>query len=267
MKKTTYILAGLLLAGLLLAGGMPFWMLMEERVGNALEFVGDEVAKPLAPFHSVYVVNRADTLPPSPQLWLEGFPVRVKASETPDGSLHYPKGLESFLSAEVQDSVLYIGFDFSKIAFDNKRYSNRCPTLGLHCEALTLCLPSGVDRFVGEMSGQDVSFSGIRCDTFSISAQGDVVLNGCSFGSLHADVAGLTLNSGSIDDLYLNIDQIYSTRIDTERFRLKTEHFSGSGSCSYTLAPGESREVLWEPLGEDASLDLKMQQPARVELR
>ena len=53
MKKTTYIMIGLLLAGMLLAGGVSLWvpLLMSERGNDVLVLEGDEVLKSLPAFH------------------------------------------------------------------------------------------------------------------------------------------------------------------------------------------------------------------------
>lgn len=268
MKKTTYIMIGLLLAGFLLVGGVLFWvpLLVSEEGNNVLVLEGDEVLKPLPPFRTVYVVHRPDTLPPLPELSFEEMPLRVEASEEAGGSLRYPKDLEPFVSAEVQDSVLYIAFDFSRIALD-ERYKDAY-ILKLDCGMLGLCLPSNATKLVDEMGGHDVELYNLERDTFSVNTSGNVVANYCHFGSLHAEVLGLELSSGSIDDLYLNIEQLFGISINVDQCSIGTEHLSGRyGNCSYAVSPDECREVRWEPLDEDASLDLRLQQPARVELK
>lgn len=266
MKKTTYILIGLLLAGLLLAGGVSLWvpLLMSERGNDVLVLEGDEVLKSLPAFHTVYVVHRSDTLPPSPDLAFGEMPLRVEASESAGGSLRYPKDMEPFVSADVQDSVLYIAFDFSRAVLD-ERYKGAY-TLKPVCKMLGLCLPRNAVKLVDEMQGHNVELYNLERDTFSVATAGTVVANYCHFGSLHADVLGLELSSGAIDDLYLNVEQLFGISVDVAQFSIGTEHLSGrNGICSYTVSPGECREVLWNPLDEDASLDLRLQQPARVE--
>ena len=268
MKKTTYIMIGLLLAGLLLAGGVSVWvpLLMSERGNGVLVLEGGEVLEPLPPFHTVYVVHRPDTLPPSPDLAFGEMPLRVEASEDAGGSLRYPRDMEPFLSADVRDSVLYIAFDFSKALLDG-RYKD-VYTLKLDCRMLGLCLPPNTIRLVDEIEGHKVELYNLERDTFSITTAGSVVANYSRFGSLYADVFGLELSSGTIDDLYLDIEQLFGIAIDTAQFSIGTEHLRGRyGNCSYAVSPGECREVRWEPLDEDASLNLRLQQPARVELK
>ena len=268
MKKTTYIMIGLLLAGMLLAGGVSLWvpLLMSERGNDVLVLEGDEVLKSLPPFHTVYVVHRSDTLPPSPDLAFWEMPLRVEASEGAGGSLRYPKDMEPFLSADVQDSVLYIAFDFSRAALD-ERYKDAY-TLKLACKMLGLCLPRNAVKLVDEIEGHNVELCNLERDTFSVTTSGTVVANYCHFGSLHANVSGLELSSGAVDDLYLNIEQLFGIAINAAQFSIDTEHLRGRyGNCSYTVSPGECRKVLWEPLDGDASLDLRLQQPARVEFK
>ena len=77
----------------------------------------------------------------------------------------------------------------------------------------------------------------------------------------------LDLVNGSVDHLYLNLDELYSFEVKTDSFRIDTEYLSGSKNVDFQADPQECRRILWNPLSEKAKLNLKMKNPSEILLR
>ena len=75
------------------------------------------------------------------------------------------------------------------------------------------------------------------------------------------------MNSGSVDRLYLNLDGLYNFKVETDSFRIDTEYLSGSRNVDFQADPQECRRILWNPLSENAKLNLKIKNPSEILLR
>lgn len=76
----------------------------------------------------------------------------------------------------------------------------------------------------------------------------------------------LHLNSGTVRNLYLNLDEIADWDVNTGSFHIDTEHLSGSRYHRCLLQKNECRRVFWTPLKDDASLSVELKQAVKIEV-
>ena len=81
-----------------------------------------------------------------------------------------------------------------------------------------------------------------------------------------AQAQSLHLNSGTVRNLYLNLDEIADWDVNTGSFHIDTEHLSGSRYHRCLLQKNECRRVFWTPLKDDASLSVELKQAVKIEV-
>ena len=91
-------------------------------------------------------------------------------------------------------------------------------------------------------------------------------LEDCHVTALAAQAQSLHFNSGTVRNLYLNLDEIADWDVNTGSFHIDTEHLSGSRYHRCLLQKNECRRVFWTPLKDDASLSVELKQAVKIEV-
>ena len=196
--------------------------------------------------------------------------LKVTSADTAAGSFFYVADIEEFMDFQSQGDTLDIVFSFPPEKLKKKMPQGEIPSyFNLQAEPLELRLPESVEYLKGEVFDA-VELQDLQRDSLAIDfsdGPATVFVQNSHFRALSALSRQLCLNSGSVDHLYLNLDELYSFEVKTDSFRIDTEYLSGSKNVDFQADPQECRRILWNPLSEKAKLNLKMKNPSEILLR
>lgn len=275
MKRTTYIILGVLLA--LLAGmsaTIIYWGTHSGSVSDmTIRLEGEERMRPLPVckvirFRMDRMLHKQggnDEL--NYYLAVNNIRLKVTSADTAAGSFFYVADIEEFMDFQSQGDTLDIVFSFPPEKLKKKMPQGKIPSyFNLQAEPLELRLPESVEYLKGEVFDA-VELQDLQRDSLFIDfsdGPATVFVQNSHFRALSALSRQLCLNSGSVDHLYLNLDELYSFEVKTDSFRIDTEYLSGSRNVDFQADPQECRRILWNPLSENAKLNLKMKNPSEI---
>ena len=278
MKRTTYVILGVLLA--LLAGMSATIIYWGTHSGSASDMTvrleGEERVRPLPAckvirFRMDRMLHKQDGNDElNYYLSVNNIRLKVTSADTVAGSLFYVADIEEFMDFQSQGDTLDIVFSFPPEKLKKKMPHGKIPSyFNLQAEPLELRLPESVECLKGEVFDA-VELQDLQRDSLAIDfsdGPATVFVQNSHFRALSALSRQLCLNSGSVDHLYLNLDELYSFEVKTDSFRIDTEYLSGSKNVDFQADPQECRRILWNPLSEKAKLNLKMKNPSEILLR
>jgi len=278
MKRTTYVILGVLLA--LLAGmsaTIIYWGTHSGSVSDmTVRLEGEEQVRPLPAckvirFRMDRMLHKQDGNDElNYYLSVNNIRLKVTSADTVAGSLFYVADIEEFMDFQSQGDTLDIVFSFPPEKLKKKMPHGKIPSyFNLQAEPLELRLPESVECLKGEVFDA-VELQDLQRDSLAIDfsdGPATVFVQNSHFRALSALSRQLCLNSGSVDHLYLNLDELYSFEVKTDSFRIDTEYLSGSKNVDFQADPQECRRILWNPLSEKAKLNLKMKNPSEILLR
>lgn len=278
MKRTTYVILGVLLA--LLAGmsaTIIYWGTHSGSVSDmTIRLEGEERMRPLPvckvirfqmdktlykydgknDFHYYFTLNNAHLI--------------VTPADTATGSFSYAADMEEFMSFKAHGDTLDVVFSFPPEELQKRMPEGKIvPSFILRTSPFSLRLPESVECLNGEML-YAVELQDLQRDSLDIDfsdSPATVFVQNSRFRALSVLARQLDLVSGSVDHLYLNLDELYSFEVKTDSFRIDTEYLSGSRNADFQADPQECRRILWNPLSEKAKLNLKMKNPSEILLR
>lgn len=275
MKRTTYVILGVLLA--LLAGMSATIIYWGTHSGSASDMTvrleGEERMRPLPACKGIrFRMDRMlhkqggnDEL--NYYLAVNNIRLKVTSADTATGSFFYVADIEEFMDFQSQGDTLDIVFSFPPEKLKKKMPQEKIPSyFNLQAEPLELRLPESVEYLKGEVFDV-VELQDLQRDSLFIDfsdGPATVFVQNSHFRALSALSRQLCLNSGSVDRLYLNLDELYSFEVTTDSFRIDTEYLSGSRNVDFQADPQECRRILWNPLSENAKLNLKMKNPSEI---
>lgn len=278
MKRTTYVILGVLLA--LLAGMSATIIYWGTHSGSASDMIvrleGEERMRPLPAckvirFRMDRMLHKQggnDEL--NYYLAVNNIRLKVTSADTATGSFFYVADIEEFMDFQSQGDTLDIVFSFPPEKLKKKMPQGEIPSyFNLQAEPLELRLPESVEYLKGEVFDA-VELQDLQRDSLAIDfsdGPATVSVQNSHFRALSALSRQLCLNSGSVDRLYLNLDGLYNFKVETDSFRIDTEYLSGSRSVDFQADPQECRRILWNPLSENAKLNLKIKNPSEILLR
>lgn len=275
MKRTTYVILGVLLA--LLAGMSATIIYWGTHSGSASDMTvrleGEERMRPLPAckvirFRMDRMLHKQggnDEL--NYYLAVNNIRLKVTSADTATGSFFYVADIEEFMDFQSQGDTLDIVFSFPPEKLKKKMPQGKIPSyFNLQAEPLELRLPESVEYLKGEVFDA-VELQDLQRDSLFIDfsdGPATVFVQNSHFRALSALSRQLCLNSGSVDHLYLNLDELYSFEVKTDSFRIDTEYLSGSRNVDFQADPQECRRIIWNPLSENAKLNLKMKNPSEI---
>ena len=278
MKRTTYVILGVLLA--LLAGmsaTIIYWGTHSGSVSDmTVRLEGEEQVRPL-PACKVIRFQMDKTLYKydgredfTYYLTLNNVHLIVTPADTATGSFSYAADMEEFMSFKAHGDTLDVVFSFPPEELQKRMPEGKIvPSFILRTSPFSLRLPESVECLNGEML-YAVELQDLQRDSLDIDfsdSPATVFVQNSRFRALSVLARQLDLVSGSVDHLYLNLDELYSFEVKTDSFRIDTEYLSGSRNADFQADPQECRRILWNPLSEKAKLNLKMKNPSEILLR
>ena len=278
MKRTTYVILGVLLA--LLAGMSVTIIYWGTHSGSASDMTirleGEERVRPLPACKvirfqmdkTLYKYDGRDDF--TYYFTLNNAHLIVTPADTATGSFSYAADMEEFMSFKAHGDTLDVVFSFPPEELQKRMPEGKIvPSFILRTSPFSLRLPESVECLNGEML-YAVELQDLQRDSLAIDfsdSPATVFVQNSHFRALSALSRQLCLNSGSVDHLYLNLDELYSFEVKTDSFRIDTEYLSGSKNVDFQADLQECRRILWNPLSENAKLNLKIKNPSEILLR
>ncbi len=278
MKRTTYIILGVLLTLLAgMSGTIIYWGTHSGSVSDmTIRLEGEERMRPLPvckvirfqmdktlykydgknDFHYYFTLNNAHLI--------------VTPADTATGSFSYAADMEEFMNFKAHGDTLDVVFSFPPEELRKRMPEGKiAPSFIIKTAPLSLRLPEGVECLKGDLFDA-VELQDLQRDSLAIDfsdSPATVFVQNSRFRALSALSRQLHLNSGSVDRLHLNLDELYSFKVETDSFRIDTEYLSGSEAVDFLANPKECRHILWNPLSKDARLHLSMENRSEILLR
>lgn len=278
MKRTTYIILGVLLA--LLAGmsaTIIYWGTHSGSVSDmTVRLEGEEQVRPLPACKvirfqmdkTLYKYDGKDDF--TYYFTLNTAHLIVTPADTATGSFSYAADMEEFMSFETNGDTLDVVFSFPPEELRKRMPEGKiAPSFIIKTAPLSLRLPESVECLRGDLFDA-VELQDLQRDSLAVDfsdSPATVFVQNSRFRALSALSRQLHLNSGSVDRLHLNLDELYSFKVETDSFRIDTEYLSGSEAVDFLANPKECRHILWNPLSKDARLHLNMENRSEILLR
>ena len=278
MKRTTYVILGVLLA--LLAGmsaTIIYWGTHSGSVSDmTVRLEGEERVRPLPACKvirfqvdkTLYKYDGRDDF--TYYFTLNTAHLIVTPADTATGSFSYASDMEEFMSFKAHGDTLDVVFSFPPEELQKRMPEGKIvPYLILQTSPFSLRLPESVECLNGEVL-YAVELQDLQRDSLAIDfsdSPATVFVQNSRFRALSVLARQLDLVSGSVDHLYLNLDELYSFEVKTDSFRINTEYLSGSRNADFQADPQECRRILWNPLSKNAKLNLKIKNPSEILLR
>lgn len=271
MKRTTYIIFGMLLAGLVVViGCVCYGTLHTMKWNDSFLYVeGEMKTVQLPPCKVVKLIAERDVIETRKNgkiieirmPFFRNLPLNVSQAETGNGTFTYASDMDKFMALQSSGDTLFITVNFPSDKLEEKY--RKLQLLNVFSKAMELSLPAGVQSITSNLENQQTTFRDFNRDTLSVS-MGEVAIENCRFRALSANRGNLNFHSGEVQNLHLHLDKIHSWQVNTDSFHINTEYLYASGYQNCFLQEGECREVIWMPQSKDATLNIEMKQPARI---
>lgn len=263
MKRTTYILIGLLAFGLVAMCGIMLYIYAfhTETRQFRMEIGGETKTVSLSPCRvlELRLQNPFYHGAEEPAVYFQDVPLYVRPAEEQEGTLSFAGEMEQFIDIRQNQDTVCVLFHFPKDRLA-EAYQHT-PFINLSSWGIELHLPSDTQSILSSLTDQTAFIEGLRSDTLSLQMAGHVHVNDCQFGALYAERTSMELHSGCVDRLHLLTDNMKWT-VHMDAFSIGTEYLSGYHT-KHIYQDGSGRMV-WTPLGEDAALLLRLDKAAEV---
>ncbi|WP_455591983.1 hypothetical protein [Bacteroides sp.] len=254
MKRTTYILIGILISLLVLLVAGVFYLSMQKPDSDLYTLtLPDKMAQ--AELNGVRAVKlyAGD----SPKVWLEGACVNIVPSTDGKNKVAYPES--AHLKVTQEADTLVICLDLSNYNLPKQKRNYIVPALQANSLQLTIEADANLAYLSNVIPGMHTKISGVQLDSLNTYTQGEGLrLDSCNIRSLRVDGnrASFVANKSTISHLYLDLDVLNNWHVDA--CDIDTEYLTGSGKHRNNLQKGECRRMLWTPKTEGAELNVTL---------
>lgn len=265
MKRTTYIIIGMLFAGAILVIGtltsiFSTGITWEE---SFLDIKGERTSKQMPECRVVHLMSKVEAKDLEERyVSFDQTTLKIGPTDSLTGSLTYTSELNNYMEWKTAGDTLQIYFSFptDKLAPQYQKMK----WLRVRSEAIQMNIPQGVEEIISENYNMHTQFADLSRDSLAFKTQGTTIINDCQIKFLSAKAPTLHFQSGQVDSLYLNLDFITEWTVDSDSFHIDTEHLSGSYEPNCYLQKNECRQVRWTPLSGKAQLHIKLKEKARI---
>lgn len=277
MKRTTYIILGMLLAGVVAMGGFIIYIYNHGTVidENTFNIAGTQKSVALPHCKAIKLVmaetldlsNKTDNSESRIKRWVtfNDVPLIVSPSDSSSGHFTYISGLDRYMVMHAVGDTLVIALNFDSAKQDETEQSSYW--MNIHAGQMSLTLPPRVQLLTATLPDQKVTLRGFKQDSLSIVTNSEGFVEQSHFGALTIKGNKWSLNSGAVNNLHLSLDGMEDWSVNTDSFRIDTEYLSGAGDrLEATLQKGECRRAVWQPQSENASLKLKLKEAAEIKV-
>lgn len=262
MKRTTYILIGLLVSGLLVIVAAIILMAWagEKRKRSEIFFENEQVQMDLNGVHVVNVFVSQANATVTKRIIMDGEMEITSSSASGKEQISFPKGERVHVTQK--NDTLSIELDFNAASIPGEvRDNDYIFANGFHIQMALDSLTS----IITYAEGIKVNLRDIETDSLFIwSNHQEILLDSCRFRSF--DLAGYAVSchakNSKIENYYLNLDGI--RRWTFENTEVGTEYLTGSGHHTNDLQRGECRRVMWTPMNKEAQLQVTIREKSEI---
>ena len=272
MKRTTYIILGMLLAGLVVICGGIFYTstLFTDWNDGFMNIAGEQKTVQLPECRVVQLTADRDVIATSndgetKEIRMVAFnelSLSVRPIQTTNGTFTYTSDMDKYMTMSMSGDTLHIVFNFSKEKLEKKFQD--MSWLNVRSKEMILALPADIQRITSNLTSQQVSFENLDCDTLSFAVENRATIENCRFRALHVINGNLNFDSGEVKDLHLRLDNIHSWHVNKESFSIDTEYLYAHGNPRCTIEKGECRQVIWMPQSSGATLNINLREAAKI---
>lgn len=264
MKRTTYILIGLFVAGLcVLVGGMfVIYGLGRPYFSNQLVLEGELVTKELPAFRVIWL-TQTEMNTEERSVWLANSLLEVQPSKAGKNTFSCSKKVNEYLKVTVAEDTLKVLFDYplDKLSqeFKDSKY------VGLSIGNMQLNMKQDVECIINDIYMQKMVLKNLEKDSLSINTSNSVLVDSCCFAALRIIRSGrdVDFQSGSINNLYLDLNMMDNWSVNTEKCHIDTEYLTGH-NANVQLQKGECKRMLWIPKNDNSKLNVTLTEKACV---
>lgn len=262
MKRTTYILLGILVSGLVvIIAGIVILSMTVGQTKYGISFYGERIEQELSGVRAVRVFVNKGEVSKSKRILMTGE-MNVTASSVPGkGRISYPKS--ECLNVTQKEDTLFVEFDFNAHSIPPKYQDDKWLFVNDVC--MDLVMDSTLNSIVTDADNLKLNLKNIRADSLLVRAyQQTVLLDSCQFRSF--DFGGFSFDfhakNSKIENYYLNLDGVRNWTF--ENTEIGTEYLTGSGKHFNDLQKGECRRVIWTPGYKGADLKITLREKAEI---
>lgn len=261
MKRTTYILIGILVLGLLVLLAFVFYVSVAgNKPKEDKELFPESVSMDATGVHTVkFRLDKENVyIPLLGRLW-------VKPGQGETKTFSYPKGASKYFTVEREKDTLFVSFRYDEKLFSDKKGEYELPTRGLK---FNLEADSTLNLIYNNVGGLGVALSNLTLDSLSVRTMfQSFLVDSCRFRALNTEVfsGSFDVYRSTIRDLHINLNGIENWRV--EKCDIDTEYLSGDYKHQCELPRGECRQMFWIPRNKDAELRVTLKTEARVLLQ
>lgn len=272
MKRTTYIIFGMLLAGLVVVIGGAFYFAMNtsEWGDIPMSVKGEKKTVELPDCKVVQLVAERDIFIGTDgrneirMLDFNNAPLKVRQAQSGANTFTYASDMDKYMTLKTMGDTLRIVFKFSEDKLDEKY--QKMLWLNVDTEEMAMDLSDDVQFIANVLGNQKMSVEGFNRDSLSIAMKGYATITDCNFKALTVSNGAWLFNTGKADNLHLHLDGIRSWEVNGSSFQVDTEYLYAFNRQNCTLEKGEARQVIWKPQLKNASLNIELKEAARVVL-
>lgn len=262
MKRTTYIMIGMLISGLaVIVMGVVFLAVTGEKHSDSIiSLNGERTEMKLNNVHVVKAFIKRETEEQS-RMVLGGEMTVTTTAETGKGTFSYPKS--KYLNVSQINDTLFVVLDLAKYGIPER--TKNTFFVYMNDFNVQLSADSTLTGITSHLNGVRLKLKDIKTDSMSVCTSGqEVLLDSCRFRSF--DISGLGFEfravNSKIENYYMNLDNVRSWTF--ENTEVGTQYLSGSEHHRNELQKGECRRVIWNPLTKDAQLFVVLRDKADI---
>ena len=229
MKRTTYILIGLFVAGLcVLVGGMfMIFCLGRPYISNQLNLQGEQITKEV-PACRVVWLTQTRLYTPERNVWLANSLLEVQPSKEGKNLFSCSKKVNDYLKMTVMGDTLKILLDYSLDQLPQEFKKSKF--MGMNIGDMRLDMTQDVECIINDINSQNIGFK-------------------------HLEKDSLDFQSGTINNLYLNLGMMGNWSVNVEKCHIGTEYLTAH-YANVQLQKGECERMIWIPEKNDSKLNV-----------
>jgi len=258
MKRTTYILIGLFVAGIcVLVGGMfMIFCLGRPYISNQLDLQGEQLTKEV-PACRVIWLAQTEMCTQERNVWLANSLLEVQPSKDGKNQLSCSKKVNDYLKMTVMGDTLKVLLDYQLDQLLQEFKESRF--VGMNIGDMRLDITQDVECIINDIRSQKIGLKHLVKDSLSIDTSNSMVVDSCDFAALQVIRSGRNVDfqSGTINNLYLNLGMMDNWSVDVEKCHIGTEYLTAH-NASVRLQKGECERMIWLPEKNDSKLKVSL---------
>lgn len=268
MKRTTYILIGLLVAGfcVLIGGMLTMYFTAEPYNPKSFNMQGERLTKELPSFRVIWLAQtemKTDGSRNGRKIRMTNSLLEVLPSSGEKNTLSCSKKVNDYLKMSVLGDTLKILLDYpvENLPQEFKEAQSVYVNIGY----MELNMTKDVECIINDIHGQNINLRNLVQDSLSINTSNSIAMNSCNFEALNIMRSGpkVDFQSGTIKNLHLDLSFMSDWSVNVDDCHIDTEYLTGDSSRVF-LQKGECKRMFWIPIEDGSELAVTLTEKACV---